>query len=146
MRKSLQYGLFIGLFAFFAYGLHSAGSRKHDGPKFNSKNAVEVKTVAKLDEMKGENSLILVDFYADWCPPCQQMGPHIGKLADNYSKDVKVVLVNVDDAGELAKSYEIASLPTLVLIKDGKIIAKEVGYKNYVDLEVLIKKHQNVKG
>ncbi len=66
---------------------------------------------------------VLVDFWASWCPPCRAMSPTIESLA----KDFKVCKVNVDTNQPLAARYDIASIPVLLIFKDGKIAAKHVG-------------------
>ena len=66
---------------------------------------------------------VLVDFWADWCPPCQAMNPVIELLAGDF----KVCKVNVDTNQELARHYNISSIPALLIFKDGKIAARHVG-------------------
>jgi thioredoxin 1 len=66
---------------------------------------------------------VLVDFWADWCPPCQAMTPVVESLA----RDFKVCKVNVDHNQELAAHYSIVSIPTLLIFKDGKVVAKHLG-------------------
>jgi thioredoxin 1 len=66
---------------------------------------------------------VLVDFWAEWCPPCRAMNPVIEAMA----KDSKVCKVNVDTNQELAARYKISSIPTLLIFKDGQITARHVG-------------------
>jgi thioredoxin 1 len=66
---------------------------------------------------------VLVDFWADWCPPCKAMNPAIDALA----RDFKVCKVNVDKNQELAGTYGISSIPALLIFKDGKIARRHVG-------------------
>ncbi|MFC1728606.1 thioredoxin [Nanoarchaeota archaeon] len=68
----------------------------------------------------------LVDFYADWCGPCQRVGPIIEKLSEEY-KDVKFIKANVDESKELATKFGVMSIPCLVFIKDGKEVDRIVG-------------------
>ena len=65
---------------------------------------------------------VLVDFFATWCGPCKMLAPVIAELAEKYEGKVKVGKVNVDEENELAMKYQISSIPTLVLFKEGKII------------------------
>jgi thioredoxin 1 len=66
---------------------------------------------------------VLVDFWADWCPPCRAMNPTLESLA----KDFKVCKVNVDKNQPLAQHYEVSSIPALLIFKDGEVAARHVG-------------------
>ena len=69
---------------------------------------------------------VLIDFYADWCGPCKMLSPIVDQVAEE-NEDIKVVKVNVDDAQDLAMKYQVMSIPTLVVIKEGKEINRSVG-------------------
>lgn len=69
---------------------------------------------------------VLVDFFATWCGPCQMVGPIVEQLSEEVST-VKFVKVNVDEAGEIARQYQVASIPTFVLFKNGQAVKTEVG-------------------
>src|ERR1041384_640136 len=69
------------------------------------------------------NEPVLVDFWAEWCPPCRAMNPTIESLA----RDFKVCKVNVDTNQELAARYGISSIPALLIFRDGQIVARHVG-------------------
>lgn len=71
---------------------------------------------------------VLIDFYATWCGPCKMIAPHIEEIA-NTRDDVIVCKVDVDEAGAIANAYDIHSIPTLILLKDGKLADKAVGYR-----------------
>ncbi|MCI7805063.1 MAG: thioredoxin [Oscillospiraceae bacterium] len=69
---------------------------------------------------------VLIDFYADWCGPCKMVSPVVEKIAEE-NPDIKVCKVNVDSEPELAQKFGIASIPTLVVVKDGRITNQKVG-------------------
>lgn len=71
---------------------------------------------------------VLVDFWASWCGPCKMLAPMIEEIANEYSDIIKVGKVNVDDQRELAQKYDILSIPTVLLFKDGKITNKSIGF------------------
>lgn len=79
------------------------------------------------DEVIKSNSIILVDFYADWCGPCKMIAPIIEEIASEHA-EITVGKVNVDEAPELAMRYGISSIPTLIVIKNGEVAAMKVGY------------------
>jgi len=79
--------------------------------------------------------LVLVDFYADWCGPCRMISPIVEELA-NEINGLKVIKVNVDNREDVAKTYGIMSIPTLILFKDGQIEKKQLGF---VPKEVLLR-------
>lgn len=81
---------------------------------------------------------VLIDFYADWCGPCKMLSPIVDEVAQENT-DIKVVKVNVDDAQDLAMKYQIMSIPTLVVIKDGKEFRRTVGLVSKSEIEALIK-------
>ncbi len=74
-----------------------------------------------------KNGVVLVDFYADWCGPCQMMAPILKEVEGEHS-DVSIVKVNVDNSPELAGIYGVMSIPTLIVFKDGKPVSQNIGY------------------
>ena len=73
---------------------------------------------------------VLIDFWATWCGPCMMIAPVIEQVAKER-EDIKVCKVNVDEEEELAVKFAIQSIPTLVLVKNGEIAGKAVGYRDY---------------
>ncbi len=84
--------------------------------------------------------VVLVDFYADWCGPCRIMGPIIDELSEEI-KEVKFVKVNVDENSELASSYQIFSIPTLIIFKNGQVVGQFVGVISKENLKQELNKH-----
>jgi len=71
---------------------------------------------------------VLVDFWATWCGPCMMLSPVIAELAEELEGKVKVGKVNVDEQNELAMQYRVASIPTLLLFKNGELVKTTVGF------------------
>ena len=96
---------------------------------------------AKSWEIEVNNSEVpvFVDFWAEWCGPCRMVGPVVEELSTDYEGKVKFVKVNVDEANELASKYNVFSIPTLILLNKGEVVAQQVGaaskesYKNMID-------------
>lgn len=82
---------------------------------------------------------VLVDFYADWCGPCKMMSPIIDQLAQEYEGKVKIGKINTDENRATSASYNVMSIPTLVFIKDGKVVDTAVGALPKATLEAKIK-------
>ena len=80
---------------------------------------------------------VLLDFWAVWCGPCKMIAPIVEAIAEER-EDIVVGKVNVDDEMDLASAFGIASIPTVVLVKDGKIAATAVGYRPKADLEKML--------
>lgn len=74
-----------------------------------------------------KEGVVLVDFFATWCGPCKMQSPVLEELKEDRS-DVKVVKIDVDQETEIAREYGVMSIPTLILFKDGKEVAKNVGF------------------
>ena len=72
----------------------------------------------------------LVDFWASWCGPCRMVSPIIDELAEEYKGKLKVGKVNVDEQGELASEYAVVSIPTIMIIRNGKVEEKLVGARS----------------
>lgn len=117
----------------------------------NSKNKQEIKNEEENDmevlkvtsenfekEVLQSDKTVLVDFYADWCGPCKMLSPVVDSVA-NENEDIKVVKVNVDNAQDLAIKYQVMSIPTLVVIKNGQEINRSVGVVSKSQIEEMVK-------
>ena len=101
---------------------------------------VDIKEVSESnfeEEVLKSDKIVLVDFFADWCEPCKQIAPNIEKVA-NKRADIKFVKVNIDNNEKLADKYEVIYIPTLVVIKDGKVVNSSTGYISISKIENLL--------
>lgn len=88
------------------------------------------------------NDVVLVDFFANWCGPCKMLGPILEEMANERSS-VKIVKVDIDESMELARQYGVMSVPTLLLFKDGNLVAQTTGFMPKTDLENWINERTN---
>ena len=82
---------------------------------------------ADFDAAVDTRALVVVDLWAPWCGPCRQVAPVLERLATHYAGRVKVVKVNVDDNRRIAQRFDASSIPTLVMLRDGRPVARLVG-------------------
>ncbi len=78
------------------------------------------------EEVLNSDKPVLVDFWATWCGPCRMVAPILDEIAEERP-DIKVCKINVDEQPELASTYQIMSIPTLMVVKDGKIVNQSAG-------------------
>jgi thioredoxin 1 len=91
-------------------------------------NCIDVDNSNFKKEVLEANGFVLVDFWAAWCGPCKMIAPLVEKLAVEYKERLKVAKINVDANQELALQYQILSIPSLVIFKDGQEIDRMVGF------------------
>ncbi|MGM0903440.1 thioredoxin [Mesobacillus maritimus] len=88
-----------------------------------------------------ESGTVLVDFWATWCGPCKMIAPVLEELDADMGDKVKIVKVDVDENQETAGKFGIMSIPTLLVLKDGEVVDKAVGYQPKEALAELLNKH-----
>ena len=148
MRKKIvlvmEILLFIGAIAFAGYFVnhYQAGKiaekqveesvEKQENVNSKEENLISEANVLEIEATSFEKEVlqsqepVLVDFYADWCVPCQYLSPIVEEVAKEHP-EVKFVRINVDEAEELANQYGIMYIPTLIFIKDGEQVAGSTG-------------------
>jgi thioredoxin 1 len=81
------------------------------------------------EEIKGAEGAVLVDFWAEWCGPCKMIAPVLDEIASDTEGRLRIAKINVDDNLELARRFDVMSIPTLILFKDGEPRLRLVGAK-----------------
>lgn len=80
-------------------------------------------------EVANSDKPVLLDFWASWCGPCRMLSPIVEEVAQETMNKAKVGKINVDEEPELAQAFRVMSIPTLVLMKNGKVVKSSVGFK-----------------
>ena len=88
-----------------------------------------------------KHSLVLIDFWADWCGPCRALAPTVEDLAGQYAGKILVGKLNVDENPSTAERFQVCSIPTLVMIKNGAEVDRVVGCVPKDHIETMLKKH-----
>ena len=83
---------------------------------------------------------VLIDLWAAWCGPCKMLAPIISDIAKEYDGKVKVGKINVDEESDLAAQFRVMSIPMVVIVKDGRIVDKSIGYKPKEQITEMIDK------
>jgi len=98
-------------------------------------------TDSNFQEKALSGGVSVVDFWAEWCGPCRLIGPVIDELATEYGDKVAIGKVNVDENQEVSLKYGVRSIPTILIIKDGEVVDKQVGVTTKAALQAKINAH-----
>ena len=90
------------------------------------------------NEVINADKPVLLDFYADWCGPCKMLAPVLHEIAEENAGTLKVGKINVDEQMELAMRFQVSNIPMLVVFKDGKAVARSVGYQSKSEIVAMV--------
>lgn len=103
--------------------------------------AIEITTDNFEQEVKQSDVPVLVDFWAEWCAPCKMISPIVDELSTEKAGQLKVAKVNVDEQPDIASTYGIISIPTLLLFKGGQVVEQKVGAAPKAAMEKMVDAH-----
>ncbi len=105
-----------------------------------AKNVLAVSSGNFDAEVLKTKGLVLVDFWAEWCPPCKMLAPVIDILSEEFAGRLKVCKLDVDANQDIAARYGVMSIPTVIFFRDGKIVERAVGYQPKEEFIVIIER------
>ena len=110
----------------------------HLSEKEFSEKVVNIETISSQWKYKGDKPA-LIDFFATWCGPCKMIAPIVKEIADEYDGKILVGKVNVDEEPDLTMQYNVSSIPTLMVFKNGQLVNKAVGYREKDEILKMLK-------
>lgn len=99
---------------------------------------IVISTKEEFEEIISQEKVVIADFFATWCGPCRMLSPIIEQLSEEFSERVRVIKIDIDKENELANMYNIQSVPTVIIFKDGEIHSSEVGLRSINDYRKII--------
>lgn len=129
----------IYLLALFVMGIFSCSQSKEKTSEGSKGNVYRIKSTEEFQTLLGSagDDLIILDLYADWCPPCKLLSPILEEVAREKQDKVRVYKINVDEQRDLAATFQVRSIPHVVFIKDQKVVYVLTGLRDkqtYVQL------------
>ena len=97
--------------------------------------------MANFNDIVKSHPKVLVDFSAEWCGPCKTLGPILHEVKNSLGNEVKIVKIDVDRNAELANSFQIQGVPTMILFKEGKQVWRQSGVLPKHQIEQIVKSH-----
>jgi thioredoxin 1 len=94
-----------------------------------------------FQDLVNSHSLVLIDFSAEWCGPCKMLAPILEQLHLSVGEDLRIFKIDVDKNNQLAMHYEVQTVPTLMLFKDGELAWRDAGMKTLPQLKKLVETH-----
>ncbi len=91
------------------------------------------------EEVLKSEKPVFIDFWASWCGPCRMMSPVVDELAEEMGDSVKVCKINIDEENNLAVKYNVMSIPTFIILKNGKEVNRSVGVQDKEELKNMLK-------
>src|SRR5579864_4318726 len=99
------------------------------GPRDMAAGFITLSDTTFDEEIKSSDEPVLVDFRAEWCGPCKMIAPTLEEIGKDYAGKLKIAKLNVDDAPDTARRFDVMSIPTLILFKDGEPSVRIIGAK-----------------
>lgn len=94
-------------------------------------------------EVENFSGLVLIEFFAEWCGPCKMMAPILEEMIkENKDENIKIGKLNIDENQEVAIQYDVMSIPTFIVFRNGKAVDKKIGYGSKEDIEYLVNKNK----
>ena len=90
-------------------------------------NILEINDDNFEDKVLKTNDIVVCDFWAEWCGPCKMIGPALEEISDEMKEDVRITKINIDENPTTPQKYGVRGIPTLLLFKNGKVVAEKVG-------------------
>jgi thioredoxin 1 len=110
-------------------------------PPMSNPNVSQVSDASFDGDILKSSVPVLVDFWAPWCGPCRSVAPIVDDLANHYAGKLKVAKINVDESTEVATRYQITSIPTFILFKNGEVADRALGALPRSEFVKLIDRH-----